>query len=292
MENGVKKGYFVHDTQKKDALEGDEVAFSVKVFRGKEEAIVQKVLKRSENNIIGTLKIGNGFAFVIPESEKVFVDIYIPGKYIGGYSDGTQVAVQIVDWKKKNPEGRIITSLDTFPEGRREIYTLALQHGARTQWSPNIKKELQALAVQKPQEHTDRVDLREVLTFTIDGAESKDLDDAISVKHMGNGDILLSVHIADVAEYVREGTALDEEALKRGTSIYMCDVVIPMLPKEISNGTCSLHPGEEKLSLTCEMLINNKGHLLKSRVYESKIISDFRLTYSEVQDMVDEKIGI
>lgn len=93
-----------------------------------------------------------------------------------------------------------------------------------------------------------------------------------------------------MAEYVREGTRLDEEALKRGTSIYLCDVVIPMLPKEISNGTCSLHPGEEKLSLTCEMLINNKGHILRSKVYESTIISDFRLTYSEVQDMVDAKI--
>jgi len=195
---------------------------------------------------------------------------------------------------------------------------LALENGARIGWSEKVQGELQKITssedrsleinpkgshadahndtrnnlgesdknFQKLARNDNRIDLTKLLTYTIDGADTKDIDDALSLKVLENGDTLLYVHIADVAEYVKEGSALDEEALKRGTSIYLCDVVIPMLPKEISNGVCSLNPGEEKNTLTCEMLINKKGHILKSKVYESCIVSNFRLTYKEVEEMI------
>ncbi len=137
------------------------------------------------------------------------------------------------------------------------------------------------------EEIAKRRDMRDILTFTIDGAESKDLDDAISLKKYENGEMKLFVHIADVAHYVTENSALDREARKRATSIYLCDQVIPMLPKEISNGVCSLHPGEDKLTLTCEMHINTQGHVMESNVNETITHSDYRLTYKEVQEMVD-----
>jgi ribonuclease R len=134
-----------------------------------------------------------------------------------------------------------------------------------------------------------RKDCRTLLTYTIDGAESKDLDDAISLEKTDSGHILY-VHIADVSHYVREDTPLDREARKRGTSIYLADQVIPMLPTEISNGLCSLHPGEDKLTLTCEMHISKSGQVTKSEVYNSVIISDYRLTYKEIDEFVSEEI--
>jgi ribonuclease R len=130
-----------------------------------------------------------------------------------------------------------------------------------------------------------RKDCRNILTYTIDGAESKDLDDAISLEKTDMGHILY-VHIADVSHYVTEDSPLDREARKRGTSIYLADQVIPMLPKDISNGLCSLHPGEDKLTLTCEMHIDSSGRMTKSEVYNSVIISDYRLTYKEIDEFV------
>jgi len=286
--DGVKSGYYVHETQKWDALPWDEVAFRIKNFKGKDEAVILKVTKRAENLIIGKLKLSKTYAFVIPEDSKIRSDIFIPWKFIEGYPDGTRVGVQVLNWKGKNPEGRIIETLDSFPEGRQDIYKIALEWWARVKFSDAVKKELK----QVPQriskgEIAKRRDMRDILTFTIDGAESKDLDDAISLIQYENGEIKLFVHIADVAHYVTENSALDREARKRATSIYLCDQVIPMLPKEISNGVCSLHPGEDKLTLTCEMRINTQGYVMESNVYETITHSDYRLTYKEVQEMVD-----
>jgi len=131
----------------------------------------------------------------------------------------------------------------------------------------------------------NRKDFRKLLTYTIDGAESKDLDDAISIEKIDTG-YKLYVHIADVTHYVREDSHLDRESRKRGTSIYLCDQVIPMLPTEISNGLCSLHPGEDKLTLTCVIEVDNHGNMLETSVHQSVIHSDFRLTYKEIDEML------
>lgn len=287
---GEKQGYFCHESKKLDAFEGDEVAFELQYFKWKPEAIIKKVIKRSEHLIVGTLKITKTFAFVISKNPLIKNDIFIPGKFLEGYSDGAQVAVQIIKWEWKNPEGRIIESLETLPEGRKDIYRIAFEHGARLKFSDRVKTELKETPKVVPKEEiSSRTDFRKVLTYTIDGADSKDLDDAISIKRI-DGWYELSVHIADVAHYVAEDSHLDREARKRATSMYLCDQVIPMLPKEISNGVCSLHPGEDKLTLTCVIEIDSHGQIVSTGVYESVIHSDFRLTYDEVQAMTDGEV--
>ena len=285
-ETWEKKWYFTHESKKWDAFEWDEVAFEVQHFRWKEEALITKVLKRSEHLVVGTLKVGKTYAFVVSKNPLIKTDIFIPGKHIGWHSDGSQVAVQIIKWESKNPEGRIVESLWNLPKGREEIYKIAFEMWARKSFSPAVMDETKELNDYISQSDVKyRNDCRDLLTYTIDGAESKDLDDAISLEKTDSGYILY-VHIADVSHYVREDTPLDREARKRGTSIYLADQVIPMLPKEISNGLCSLHPGEDKLTLTCEMHISKSWIVTKSEVYNSVIISDYRLTYQEIDEFV------
>lgn len=285
-----KLGYFVHELKKLDAFEGDEVAFELQYFKWKAEAVIKKVLKRSEHLIVGTLKIGKTYAFVITENPLVKNDIFIPGKHIGGYADGSRVAVQILKWEGKNPEGRIIESLEALPEGREDIYKIAFEMGARRSFGDSVKQEVKKLSKKLDESAlSGRKDYRKLLTYTIDGAESKDLDDAISIEKLSSG-YRLYVHIADVTHYVTENTALDREARKRGTSIYLCDQVIPMLPAELSNGLCSLHPGEDKLTLTCEIEVDTSGKIVETAVYESVIHSDFRLTYREIDEMLSGKL--
>lgn len=285
-ETWKKKWYFTHESKKWDAFEWDEVAFEVQHFRWKEEALITKVLKRSEHLVVGTLKVGKTYAFVVSKNPLIKTDIFIPGKHIGWHSDGSQVAVQIIKWESKNPEGRIVESLWNLPKGREEIYKIAFEMWARKSFSPAVMDETKELNDYISQSDLKyRNDCRDLLTYTIDGAESKDLDDAISLEKTDSGYILY-VHIADVSHYVREDTPLDREARKRGTSIYLADQVIPMLPKEISNGLCSLHPGEDKLTLTCEMHISKSWIVTKSEVYNSVIISDYRLTYQEIDEFV------
>jgi len=287
--SGEKKWYFVHETKKSDAFEGDEVLFEVQMFRGKEEAIIKKVTQRSEHLIVGILQLRKTFAFVIPQNTKIEKHIFIPGKFIEGYREGAMVAVKILKWEGKNPEGRIVEILDDIPEGRRDIYEIAFEMGARKRFSEKVKQEVRRL--QNPDlakiKNIERIDVRNLLTYTIDGAESKDLDDALSIERTDTW-YRLFVHIADVAEYVYENSELDREARKRATSIYLVDQVIPMLPSELSNGLCSLHPWEAKLTLTCEMELDESGRVLKSQVYESIIESDYRLTYREVDEITQQ----
>ncbi len=292
-ETGKKQWYYVHESKKLDALEGDEVAFEVQRFRGKPEAIIKKVLKRSERLIVGTLQIQNSFGFVTTENQYVQTDIFIPGKSLKWYESGDRVGVQIINWKWKKPEGRIMEKIPKTWEKWADIMRIALEWGARITFPEKVMSEVRNFSdTVSKEEINKRRDMRNKLTFTIDGADSKDLDDAISIEKTQEGNYKLFVHIADVAHYVAEDSELDREARKRGTSIYLVNQVIPMLPPELSNGLCSLHPWEAKLTLTCEMTVNQKGHILNSEVYESVIDSNYRLTYKDVQSMItpDEKI--
>ena len=289
---GEKKWYYVHESKKLDAFEWDEVAFTTRFFKGKEEATIVKVLKRSDQLIVWKLKLGSKFAFVLAENDSVQQDIFIPGKHIGGYSDGARVAVQVIKWEGKNPEWRIIESLESLPKWREDIYKIAFEMGARKSFPDSVMSYVNSLSKNiSPEDISGRKDLREILTYTIDGAESKDLDDAISLEQTESGYVLY-VSIADVTHYTQENSVLDREARKRGTSIYLCDQVIPMLPAELSNGLCSLNPHEDKLTLTCEMHISAKWCITHSEVYESIISSDYRLTYKEIDEMLTWDVEI
>lgn len=282
-ENAKKKGYYVHYKNKKDALDNDEVLFSVQVFRGKEEAKIIKILKRSTKLLVGKLDIVQAnFWFVVFENKNFKEDVYISRKHLSSAKLWDIVAVSIISWKGKNPEGKIVQILGKKRTFKMDIDALALECWAQLNFPDEVLQEAKKTHYLS-KKIKKRADLRKLFTFTIDGEDAKDLDDAISIKKLPNGNFKLFVHIADVAEYVREFSPLDREALRRGTSIYLPDRVIPMLPAEISNGVCSLNPNEEKLTLTCEMDIDKHGKTIGTRVYESIIESNFRLSYKQVE---------
>ncbi|NUJ98068.1 ribonuclease R [Candidatus Gracilibacteria bacterium] len=282
---GKKKGYYVHYNNKKNALDGDEVSFIVKIFKGKEEAEIEEIIKREKRVLVGKLqRTKNGYGFVVFENNPFFKqDIFIKEKNLLNALDGEKVAVLVDTWKGKNPEGKIIERLGTEESTKVDIISIAFEGGARVKFPIRVLDEAKDILKIGELKENKRINLTNLFTFTIDGEDAKDLDDAISLKKLDNGNFKLFVHIADVAHYVKEKSFLDEEALKRATSIYLVDRVIPMLPSEISNGVCSLNPHEKKLTLTCEMDIDKHGKTIATRVYESIIQSDFRLSYKQVE---------
>jgi len=285
--DGEKKGYYVHERNKLDALNNDEVTFQIKEYRGKDEAVILKVNKRSENTIVWVLHIPKGkewFGFFVPNNPFFDTDVFIPGKFFNWAKHGDTVWVQVHSWSGRNPEGKIVENLWPKWTKRMDILALAIEWGARLKFRREVLSEVERLEDNMQSELTKRKDIRNTFTFTIDWEDSKDLDDAISIEKTGDT-YKLSVHIADVSHYVREWTRLDEEAQKRATSIYLVNKVIPMLPEKLSNDLCSLNPDEDKLTLTCEMTIGKAWEVLKSEVYESVIKSDFRLTYKDVEEM-------
>ena len=302
------KWYFVFWWNSKDALPGDIVEAQLRVFKGREEAIVTRVVERRKALLSGVFQQvkGKDFGFVVPQNKDFQEDIFIPARKTKGAQTGDMVAIEIVGWNGKNPEGKVMKKLGKLDERWVDILAIAVENGARLWWSDTVQRQVAALQAPTDSEIESRKDLRKQLTVTIDGPDSKDLDDAISVqlispknppqppltKGGGNTSYKLSVHIADVTNYVPENSAIDMEAQTRWTSIYLVDKVIPMLPEALSNGLCSLNPHETKLSLTCEIEINSAGHIKASRVYESVIESDYRLTYQEVDEILDTTLQL
>ncbi len=287
-----KKWYYVYQNNRGEAFPWDTVYFYTKTYRGKQEAVITWVKERSDTLIIGRLQIQKWFGFVVPESQYLPADIYIPGKFLKWYSEWQRVGVQIINWNKKNPEGRIREILPEKNEKWGMILSIAAEWWARITFPQKVIDEANTWSWDiDPQEKQQRVDMTDMLTFTIDGADSKDLDDAISITPLYTDTQQtgwkLYVHIADVTHYVPEKSDIDREAFKRGTSIYMVNKVIPMLPEVLSNNHCSLHPGEQKRTLTCEIDVNLSWHMIDSQVYTSIIDSDYRLTYAEVQEILD-----
>ncbi len=291
-----ESGYFVIDRNRNWAFDGDEVVAELKMYNGKQEAVILEVLKRQERNVVGKFqyskkksKSGEEFGFVVPKSWGFKTDIFIAGTNIWEARNGDTVGVEITSYQGKNPAGKIIKILwKKWEEVDVEAYIL--EAGFSQGFDKNITESLKKKPQVDREEIKRRKDFRKLFTFTIDWEDAKDLDDAISIKKKENGSYLLYIHIADVAHYVEEKSKLDTEALKRSTSVYLADRVIPMLPTELSNHLCSLNTESEKLTLTCEALVSKDGQLVKSTLYESIINSNFRLTYKEVDGLVDWKI--
>ncbi|RAL55511.1 ribonuclease R [Candidatus Gracilibacteria bacterium GN02-872] len=292
----LPKGYFVHPKNKLTAMDGDTVEAFVKDFNGRQEAEIIRVLERKKGLIVGVYQQSKGnFGFVIPKNENIKNDIFVASTNAFGAHSGDIVGVEITKFTAKNPEGvikEIISKKGNLDKREEEILTIAVEMGAKITFPEEALNNLKNVSEKiEEKEFSKRKDLRKLFTFTIDGADAKDLDDAVSLEILENGDYLLYVSIADVSHYVAENSALDKEALERGTSIYLADRVIPMLPEKLSNNLCSLNPYTDKLALTCEIHIGAKtGHTVKSKVYESIINSDFRLTYEEVDKIVKNEI--
>ena len=260
------------------------------------EGKVIKIIKREVTRVVGLFQENKSFGFVVPDDKKFNQDIFIPKRGFNGAKNDDKVVCEITLWPQENrkPEGKIIEVLGKKGERGVEIDSIIRAHGLPEEFPKKVIDEANYVSSQDLEDEiARRLDLRHLDIFTIDGEDAKDLDDAISIEVLPNGNYKLGVHIADVTHYVREKSKLDKEALKRATSVYLVDKVIPMLPKQLSNGGCSLNPFEDKLTLSCIMEIDENGKVVNSEIAETVINSKARMTYTEVSDILekdDEKL--
>lgn len=252
------------------------------------EAQVVKVLKHQLKDLVGTFEQNKNFGFVRPDNHKIIQDIFIPKKYTKGAVNGQKVVVSISDYgtQDRNPEGMVMEILGHIYDPGVDIISIVKNYELPVEFPKEVMEQVSHI----PQEVSShdiagRVDFRDELTVTIDGEDAKDLDDAVTLKKLDDG-YELGVHIADVSHYVTENSPLDKEALNRGTSVYLVDRVIPMLPHRLSNGICSLNEGVDRLALSCIMKINMQGVVTDHRICESVIRVDHRMSYTDVNRIV------
>lgn len=275
------------------AMHGDIVQIAVtesSVESKREEGVVEKILERANAEMVGTFDKGKSFGFVIPDEKRIGIDVYVPESLAGGAESGDKVVVKVIKWPagRKNPEGKIIEILGKKGSNEADILSVIRKFKLPEAFPKKVQAEADRIPTEVVEEDIrGRRDLREDIVFTIDGADAKDLDDAVSVKVLDNGHILLGVHIADVTHYVKENAKLDKEALKRATSVYLIDRVIPMLPRRLSNGVCSLNPQVNRLTLSINMEIDPLGTVVNHEIYESVIKTVERLTYTDVSDILE-----
>ena len=286
------EGIFIPRKDFNGALNGDTVLVRIieADFRsGKKEGTVEKIIKRENDTVVGILHKRDSFGFVVP-THSFGQDIYIPKKFLKMAKDGELVLVKIDFWgdKTRKPEGQIIEKLGDPLDSDVMIEALIKRTGLSESFPNEVLKEARNIKTEITKEEREgRRDLTNLPIITIDGADAKDLDDAVYVGKLENGNFRLVVSIADVSHYVKEGSALDKEALKRGNSVYLVDRVLPMLPKEISNGICSLNPNEEKLTFTCDMEITPEGKVVSADTYKSIIKTVYRMTYDNVNKIFE-----
>lgn len=277
------------------ALNGDEVI--VRRYKDssgdRPEGKVLAIVKRVNTKFVGVFQEKRDFGFVITDESKMAMDIYIPKKKINGARNGQKVVVKIEKWPEENkkPEGRILEILGYPDDPHVDIMSVAASLELPMEFNKAAISEAKSLPQEvSADEIKGRRDFRDLTIFTIDGADSKDFDDAISLEISKNGNYILGVHIADVAHYVQEFGAIDEEAFKRGNSVYLLNKVIPMIPFELSNGICSLNEGVDRLTLSVIAEINKSGDVVKYEICESVINSNKRLVYENVSDYLEKNI--
>ncbi|MDD7182744.1 ribonuclease R [Peptostreptococcus porci] len=287
---------YIDSDDRNGAFDGDTVLVKITkepTGRMNKEGVVIKILERANREIVGLFHENNSFGFVIPDNKKFDNDIFIPKKYFSGAKNNDKVVCKIEVWPddKKKPEGIITEIIGQSGERFVEIDSIVRSHGFQEEFPEKVIAQLEMIENKvKPNEIEGRLDLREKMIYTIDGDDSKDFDDAISVEILDNGNYELGVHIADVTHYVKENSPLDREALRRGTSVYMVDKVIPMLPQKLSNGICSLNPHVDRLTLSCIMEVNpQNAKVVRHVISESVIRSNARLTYHEVSEFLENK---
>lgn len=288
---------FIPPTKINRAMDGDVVLVEVKKSRGdfrkgKFEGEVKAIESHSIKQVVGTFSEARHFGFVVPDDKRIMQDIFVPKGQELGAVEGHKVLVQITQYSDgtNSPEGQISAILGHKNDPGVDILSIIYQHGIEIEFPDDVLKEAENVPETiLPDELKGRRDLRDELTITIDGADAKDLDDAISVKKLDNGNTELTVSIADVSYYVTEGSALDREAYDRATSVYLVDRVIPMIPHRLSNGICSLNPEVDRLAMSCRMEIDAQGQVVKHEIFESVIHSNARMTYDAVNRIITDK---
>lgn len=286
---------FISSDNMLNAFSGDKVI--AKIIREKNderssEGEIIKILSRKNNTIVGTFQNSKNFGFVLPDNRKINYDVFIPKNEINKAKSNQKVVVEITKWPMngRNPEGKIIEIIGFSGEKGTDILSIVKQMELHYEFPNKVINEAENINQEVTEEEIkDRVDIRDMKTFTIDGADAKDLDDAITIEILENGNYNLGVHIADVSHYVKEKSPMDKEAYDRGNSVYLLDRVIPMLPEELSNGICSLNPDVDRLALSVFMEIDSNGNVKYHKIEETVINSDRRLVYDDVSDLLEDK---
>ncbi|RHR13419.1 ribonuclease R [Firmicutes bacterium AM29-6AC] len=286
---------FIPASETMGAMQKDRVLYKMlhKAEKGKKaDGVIVRILERGQQRIVGTFEAGSkGYGFVVADDKKIAKDIFISRENTKGAVTGHKVVVEITDYgeDRRNPEGKVIEILGHINDPGVDILSVIRRYELAVEFPEEVYAEIEHLGTEVAEaDKKGREDLRDLLTITIDGADAKDLDDAVSLKRLGNGNFELGVHIADVSHYVRENTALDKEAYARGTSVYLVDRLIPMLPHKLSNGICSLNPHVDRLALSCLMEVNGRGEVVSHRILESVINSDYRMTYTAVREILED----
>lgn len=270
------------------AIHGDKVLVEIMGrWRNLPMGRVVKVLERGREKIVGVLQLKRSLSYVVPDDSKIVYDFYVPVESIHGARPGQKVIAKITKWPThgRYPEAEIVSVLGDIDDPAIDIPSVVAKHGLRDEFPSQVIEEIQGLPDRVlDEEKKDRKNFTDQIVFTIDGEDAKDFDDAVSIKKLSKSKYLLSVHIADVSHYVKEGSAVDREAFSRGTSVYLLDKVIPMLPFKLSNNLCSLVEGEDRLTFTVQMTIDREGNTIDYEIAPSVIKSKKRLTYTLVNE--------
>lgn len=291
----VASDVFIPISNMNGAMHGDRVIAKVTKEENngnRREGEILRIIERGNKTVIGTYEDSRNFGFVVPDDKRIYQDIFIPKAERNGAKTGQIVIVEITEWpdKRRNPEGRITEILGNKGEKGIDILTIIKKYALPEEFPEKVESYANNIPEDiSEDEYARRRDLRNIKMVTIDGEDAKDLDDAVSIEVLPNGNFKLGVHIADVSNYVKEKNPLDKEAYKRATSVYLIDRVIPMLPRKLSNGICSLNPRVDRLALTCFMEIDRSGKVLDHEIVESVIKTSERMTYTDVTKILKDK---
>ena len=284
---------YVSPDNTKRAFHGDEVEVEVtRQKKNKTEGRVTRIITRKTTQFVGTLDVKTKFAFLVLDNNKINVDLYIPLEKLKGAKTGQKVIAKMTSWPKgvDSPYGEVLEVIGEPGDNDAEMYSILFKNEFEIKFPQAVTEEAEKVGIElDPEEVKNRRDLRKKLTFTIDPFDAKDFDDALSYEVLENGNIEVGVHIADVSQYVKPGTAMDDEAVKRGNSVYLEDRVIPMLPEQLSNIACSLRPNEDKYAFSAIFELDEKGNVLKEWFGKTVIHSDYRFAYEDAQEVIEGK---
>ena len=290
---GESEDIFISENDMNGAMQGDEVEVVItKAPEGmRREGKITKIVQRGTQRIVGYYQSRKNFGFVVPDNERFLQDIFVPAERSKGAVTGHKVVVELTSYGEngKKPEGKIVEILGHVTDPGVDILSIVKGYDLPTEFPEKVLNQAERVAkTVTTADMAGRKDVRSWQTVTIDGEDAKDLDDAITLTKEGDR-YILGVHIADVTNYVQENSALDREALKRGTSVYLADRVIPMLPRVLSNGMCSLNAGEDRLALSCIMTIDAKGNVVDHQIAETVVNVDERMSYTSVKKILEDR---
>lgn len=293
---GMPEDIYIDENNIGTALHADTVEIKIIKVRksGKPIGAVTKIIQRAQTEFVGRIEKSLKFAFLVPDSKRMPVDIFIPLGKLKGANTGDKAIVHMIKWEEgsDSPEGEVTKVLGPEGENETEMHAILAQYNLPSEFPPHIEREAQEIDVEiKESEVKNRRDMRSVTTFTIDPEDAKDFDDALSIQKLENGNWEVGVHIADVSHYLKEGSELDQEAYNRATSVYLVDRVVPMLPEVLSNFACSLRPNEDKYTFSAIFELDENAQVQKQWFGRTVIHSDHRFSYDQAQELIDGEEG-